>query len=42
MLAQERITAHTQVLKAYAKCLGEKKWKPVESKLKEGKLPTYS
>ena len=27
-----------QVLDAYAKGLGEKRWKPIEIKLKEGKL----
>jgi hypothetical protein len=30
------------VIEAYGKGLGEKKWKPIEAKLKEGKLPPTS
>jgi hypothetical protein len=30
--------ADDKVLEAYGKGLGEKKWKPIEAKLKEGKL----
>jgi TP53 regulating kinase-like protein len=42
MLVEDHIDADAQVLEAYAKSLGEKKWKPVESKLKEGKLSIHS
>lgn len=34
--------AHTQVLEAYAAGLGEKKWKPIETKLKEGEFSSSS
>jgi hypothetical protein len=29
-------------LESYAKGLGEKKWKPIEQKLKDGELEWYS
>jgi hypothetical protein len=36
-----KFATHTQVLEAYAAGLGEKKWNPIEQKLKEGELLLY-